>query len=70
MTLNNEKIVALKSELENLKDHINSKCCGSIKLNLTISVLTDPHSITCKFAKRKNGDLVLMANFYKEHIQQ
>ena len=62
ITLTSPKIVALKAELENHRDHINSKPRGSIQLTLPISVKTDPDSIKYKLAKGKNGEIVLMAD--------
>ena len=62
LTHTSPKIVALKAELENHRDHINSKPRGSILLTLPISVKTDPDSIIYKLAKGKNGEIVLMAD--------
>ena len=62
MNLNHPKIVALKTELENHREHINSKPRGSIELTFPVSVKTDTDSITYKLGKGTNGEIVLMAD--------
>ena len=62
MSLNHPKIIALKSELENNRKHVNSKPQGTMDISFPIPVKTDPDSITYKVAKGQDEVTVLMAD--------
>ncbi|KAK4010312.1 hypothetical protein OUZ56_019457 [Daphnia magna] len=60
MTVEHPKIIALKLELENNRQHIDRKPQGSMEISLPIPVKTDPNTVNYKLAKGTDG--VIAAN--------
>lgn len=60
-------IIALKTELENHRDNIETKPQGSIELSLPIPVQTDPSTVSYKAGKTPDGVIVLIANLSAFH---
>ena len=61
------KIVALKLELENNRDHIETAPQGYMELSLPIPVQTAGEAVNYRCAKNNEGDIVLIADLCAFH---